>query len=167
MKRGQALTLRAGSSTCKLVSVVSDDTIRVMHQRRAERLRLWGIDCPESRQPFSSRTRPFTGDLAFGKDVRVILRDVDRYGRTVGEVILPEGRSLNRELVKAGFARRYREYAPGDRELERVEAEVRNAKRGLWVDEEPLPPWEWRKSSSVRRHGDERRERARRRRRPA
>ena len=78
------------------------------------------------------RAKQFTGDLAFGKDVKVIVRDVDRYGRTVGEVVLPGGRSLNRELVKAGLAWWYRQYAGGDRELERLEAAARAAWRGLW-----------------------------------
>jgi micrococcal nuclease len=88
-----------------------------------------------------------TGDLAFGKDVKVLVRDVDRYGRTVGEVILPDGRSLNRELVKAGLAWWYRHYAAHDRELERLEADARAARRGLWTDPHPIPPWEWRKEA--------------------
>ena len=86
--------------TGKVVAISDGDTIRVMHNGRAERIRLWGIDCPEKRQPFGTRASQFTGDLAFGKDVKVLVRDVDRYGRTVGEVVLPDGRSLNRELVR-------------------------------------------------------------------
>ncbi len=88
----------------KVVGITDGDTIRVMHNGRAERIRLWGIDCPESRQPFGTRARQFTSDLAFGKVVTVLVRDVDRYGRTVGEVLLPNGRSLNHELVMAGLA---------------------------------------------------------------
>jgi micrococcal nuclease len=61
-------------------------------------------------------------------------------------VILPDGRNLNRELVKAGLAWSYRQYARHDRELERLEAEARKAKRGLWADSNPIPPWEWRRS---------------------
>ena len=129
----------AGDSFSGNVVAISDgDTIRVMHNGRAERIRLWGIDCPEKRQPFGTRATQFTGDLAFGKDVKVLVRDVDRYGRTVGEVILPDGRSLNRELVRAGLAWWYRHYAPNDRELERLEAEARTARRGLWADKEPV-----------------------------
>src|SRR5271157_4345740 len=83
----------AGESfTGKVVAISDGDTIRVMHNGRAERIRLWGIDCPEKRQPFGTRATQFTGDLAFGKDVKVLVRDVDHYGRTVGEVILPDGR---------------------------------------------------------------------------
>ena len=75
-----------------------------MHNWQAERIRLWGIDCPESHQAFGTKATRFTGDLAFGKVVRVDVKDVDRDHRNVGEVILPDGRSLNLELVKAGVA---------------------------------------------------------------
>ena len=48
---------------------------------------MYGIDCPERRQPYATVARKFAGDLAFGKTVAVRVRDVDRYGRVVGEVI--------------------------------------------------------------------------------
>jgi len=115
------VTAHAESFSGKVVGISDGDTIRVIHNGAAERVRLWGIDCPEKRQPFGTRARQFTGDLAFGKDVTVEVRDVDRYGRTVGEIILPDGRNLNRELVKAGLAWWYRQYARGDRELDRLE----------------------------------------------
>ncbi len=67
---------------------------------------------------------------------------LDRYGRTIGEVILPDGRIVNRELVRAGFAWWYRKYAPEDETLKELEAEARDAKRGLWADASPVPPWE-------------------------
>ncbi len=70
--------------------------------------------------------------------------DVDRFGRTVGEVTLPDGRVLNHELVRAGLAWWYRRYAPEDDTLKQLEAEARQAKRGLWADPNPVSPWEWR-----------------------
>ncbi len=119
------------------------------HDGRAERVRLWGIDCPERGQSFGTRARQFTGDLAFGKDVKVIVRDVDRYGRTVGEVILPGGRNLNQELVRAGLAWWYVQFAPRDRVLAALQTEARDAKRGLWADKNPVPPWEWRRAPAA------------------
>ncbi len=71
--------------------------------------------------------------------------DAHRYGQTVGEVILPDGRVLNHELVRAGLAWWYRRYAPDDAALERLEQKARAAKRGLWADAEPVPPWAWRR----------------------
>jgi endonuclease YncB( thermonuclease family) len=75
----------------------------------AERIRRWGIDCPESKQPFGTRAKQFTGDLAFGQTVTVRVRDIDRYKRTVAEITLPDGRNLNQELVRAGLAWWYRQ----------------------------------------------------------
>jgi endonuclease YncB( thermonuclease family) len=117
-----------------------------MHAGRAERVRLYGIDCPEKAQPWGTRARQFTGDLAFGQTVTVRVRDIDRYGRVVGEVMLPDGRSLNRELVRAGLAWWYRQFAKHDGELERVESEAQRARRGLWSDPRAMAPWEWRRA---------------------
>ena len=96
-------------------------------------------------QAFGNRAKQFVSALAFGKEVKVEVKDHDRYGRTVADVILPDGRNLNHEIVKAGFAWWYRKYAPKDTELEALESEARAAKRGLWADPRPVPPWEWRK----------------------
>jgi micrococcal nuclease len=115
------------------------------------RVRLNGVDCPESHQAFGTRARQFTGDLVFGKIVRVEVRDRDRYGRLVGDVFTSGGESLNAELVRVGMAWWYRRYAPKDTKLAALEAEARAAKRGLWVDTNPIPPWEFRNGKAVAR----------------
>ena len=70
---------------------------------------------------------------------------LDKYGRTIGDVTLSDGTSLNRELVRAGMCWWYRTYAPNDRELEKLEVEARSDRRGLWADPTPVPPWAYRK----------------------
>ena len=67
------------------------------------------------------------------------------YERTLAEIVLPDGRNLNQEIVKADFDWWFRRYAPNDKELERLETEAREGNRGLWVDPEPIPPWEFRR----------------------
>ena len=129
----------------KVVAVKDGDTLEVMKEGVAVRVRLYGIDCPEKGQAFGQRAKQFASDLAFGKTVNVIGKDRDRYGRTVGEVILEDGRSLNRELVRAGLAWWYRQYAKKDIELEALERDARKAKAGLWADADPVPPWNWRR----------------------
>jgi len=94
----------AASYTGKVVGITDGDTLKVMHAGEPQRVRLWGIDCPESHQAFGTRAKQSTSHLAFGREVKAVVRDTDRYGRTVGEVILPDGRSLNHELVRAGLA---------------------------------------------------------------
>ncbi len=90
--------------TGRVMGVSDGDTITVLHNGKAERIRLHGIDCPEKRQAFGKRAKQFTSNLVFAKTVTVQILDRDRYGHTVGEVLLADGRSLNRELVRTGFA---------------------------------------------------------------
>ena len=100
--------------TGKVVGVADGDTITVMHQGRGERIRLHGIDAPERGQPFTNRAKQFVSDLCYHKEVRVETKGQDRYQRTIAEVILPDGRILNYEIVKAGLAWWFRRYAPND-----------------------------------------------------
>jgi len=150
------LTLSCGSAcsvapefTAKVIGVADGDTITVLRDRSEVRIRLDGIDCPESGQAFGSMAKARTAELALGKMVKVRPRNKDRYGRTVAEVWLSDGRNLNRELVRAGFAWWVRKYAPHDSELARLEAEAQAARRGLWSDGHPIEPWEWRNARAT------------------
>ena len=133
----------AADFTGRVVGISDGDTISVMHGTRAEKVRLNGIDCPEKRQAFGQRAKQFTSKLAFKKDVTVKTFGRDKYGRTLGDVILPDGRMLNQELVRAGLAWWYEKYSKDPR-LRDLQGEARLAKRGLWVYPDPIPPWEWR-----------------------
>ena len=53
----------------------------------------------------------------------------------------------NHTLVKDGWCWWYRKYAPEDTVMEELEKAAREAKKGLWADPQPVPPWEWRKRS--------------------
>jgi micrococcal nuclease len=106
-----------------------------------------GIDAPEKGQAFSNRAKQYVSDLVFGKEVAVRVGGQDRYGRIIGEVFLADGRYVNHEIVGAGFAWWFRRYAPDDRTLAKLESEAREARRGLWADRDPMPPWEFRKVS--------------------
>ena len=117
-----------------------------LRDRTQIRIRLYGIDCPETGQDFGSRAKQFTSELAFGKVVKVVPRATDGYGRVVAEVVLPDGQVLNDELVRAGLAWWYRQYARDIGTLSQLEAEAREAKRGLWSRPDPVPPWEWRRT---------------------
>jgi len=136
-------TAFAADFTGKVVGITDGDTIKVMHNGRAEKIRLNGIDCPEKGQPFGTKAKEFTSEMVFGKTVTVHVTDTDRYGRTVADVILTDGRILNRELVAAGLAWWYKRYSQ-DKSLGQLEADARAARRGLWADPEPVPPWCWR-----------------------
>jgi len=128
----------------KVVGVIDGDSIRVMRNGKAERIRLQGIDCPKKKQAFGTRAKQFTSEMVFGKYVTVKEAGRDHYGRTLGDVLLSDGRNLNHELLKAGYAWWYRQYSK-DASLGDLEDGARLAQRGLWADPEPVPPWEWRK----------------------
>ena len=138
-----------GDFVGRVVGVSDGDTNQVMRAGRAVRVRLQGVDSPESHQAYGTRAKQFTSDLVFGKTVAVQVRGTDQYGRILGEVILPDGRSLNRELVRNGYAWWYRRYSD-DPVLQRLEEEARRERRGLWRDKNPIPPWEFRRERRQR-----------------
>lgn len=109
------------------------------------KVRLHGVDTPEKAQAFGTQARQFTSDLAFHRDVTIVVPTADRYGRLVGEVRQPDGRSFNQELVRAGLAWWYRQYAPLDTTLAQLEAEARTARRGPWADAHLVRLWGWQK----------------------
>ncbi len=135
--------------TGKVVAVLDGDTIEVLHHGKAERIRLNGVDSPEKKQPFGQKAKRLTSSIAFGKTVVVVPTQKDRYKRTVGDVFLPNGVNLSYELVRAGLAWWYRKYSD-DVVLGVLELEAQLARRGLWSDPHPVPPWEYRRPSKPR-----------------
>lgn len=136
----------------QVVGVTDGDSLRVMHNGRAEQVRLQGVDCPEKGQAFGQRAKKAASDLAFGQTVMVNPISKDKYGRTVATVVLTDGKVLNHELVKRGWCWWFRKYAPSDTELEAFEQAARQAKKGLWIDPRPVPPWEFRKARRSPKH---------------
>jgi endonuclease YncB( thermonuclease family) len=142
-------TARAADFPAKVVGISDGDTLTALKPDKTQvKIRLQGIDAPEAGQDFATRSKQAASALAFGKSVTVRPTGTDRYNRTLAEVVLPDRRSLNHELVRQGMAWWFRKYAPNDRELERLEAEAREAKRGLWSQPNPIPPWDWRAGKS-------------------
>ncbi len=132
----------------KVVGVSDGDTITVLTaEKREVKVRLFGVDCPEKSQDFGSKAKGFTSAMVFGRQVEVKEKDTDRYGRVVG-VVLCEGKNLNLELVKAGLAWHYKQYSKS-KELAKAEQEARDGKAGLWSQQNPQPPWEFRHKKST------------------
>lgn len=123
--------------------VIDGDTIVVSDVLKKVTIRLSEIDCPEKNQPFGLEATQFTSDLVLGKTVTLEVRSVDKYGRRVATVILPDGQNLNRALLKAGLAWWYAWFS-SDLSLRDLEAEAREKKRGLWQKNNPVPPWDFR-----------------------
>ena len=134
------------ADTYKVVGIADGDTIRILKDNKEVRIRLAEIDCPERRQAFYEQAKQFTAEKAFGKNVKInVIKESDRYGRVVAEVILPDGSSLNEELIKAGLAWHYKQFSKS-KKLAELEKEARENKQGLWSDPNAEPPWEFRKN---------------------
>ena len=129
----------------KVIAVKDGDTIEILtSSNETITIRLNEIDCPEKKQAFGQKAKQFTSDFCFGKNVEIVGHKKDRYGRTIAFVIDENGRNLNEELVKNGFAWQYVKYSKSER-LFMLEQEARKNKLGLWIDENPIAPWEFRK----------------------
>jgi len=127
----------------RVESVHDGDTLKVQHGEKVETIRLAGIDCPELAQSHGKEARDWLGQLVLGHDVRIKEEGRDRYGRTIADVFL--GRLwINQAVVERGLAWHYTAYST-NKELAAAEAEAKAARRGLWADDSPEPPWEFRK----------------------
>jgi micrococcal nuclease len=151
-------TAQQQTITGKVVGVSDGDTITVLDAgKRQHKVRLDGIDAPESNQDFGSRAKQSLSDLVFGKMVTVTSSKTDRYSRTLGKVTL-DGKDINLEQINRGMAWFYRYYA---KELsgndavtyEQAEAQARSEKRGLWTDPAPTPPWDFRRGKTAKAPG--------------
>jgi len=131
----------------KCVGIQDGDTITVLTEgKRQVRIRLYGIDCPESGQAFGTKAKQYTADMVFKKDVEIKSTDTDRYGRTIAWVYIGE-KCVNEEILKAGLAWHYKKYSK-ERYLADLEDQARERKIGLWSDPHCMPPWEWRRKRS-------------------
>jgi micrococcal nuclease len=128
----------------RVVGVQDGDTLTALtDDKRLLKVRLHGIDAPELGQPFGQASKRALSELVFGKDVTLHVSGNDRYGRTLAHVF--EGDiEVDAQMIATGHAWHYSRY-DHTAALEAAERNARAARRGLWADGEPVPPWEWRK----------------------
>jgi micrococcal nuclease len=134
----------AADFTGEVIRVLDGDTIEVLHEKKSERIRLYGIDCPEKGQAFGQKAKQATSSLLFGKDVRIETHGRDKHRRTLGTVFDGD-LNVNQELVKEGWCWWFRKFVPKDQVLRQFEQEAKEAKKGLWADPNPVPPWLYRR----------------------
>lgn len=139
----------------KVVSVADGDTVTVLDAGKLQhKIRLSGIDAPERAQAFGKRSREYLASMVAGKQVAVETDKTDRFGRSVGKVLL-QGRDVNLAMVASGMAWHYKKYqreqSSSDRLLyDSAEQEAREQRAGLWRDPEPMAPWDWRAERRAR-----------------
>jgi micrococcal nuclease len=137
-------TARTGHTADVVVAGVSDgDTVTAIIDGRSMRLRLSRIDAPEHRQAWGQRAEQSLRELVWKKPVHIEWREVDRNGRPIVTMTV-DGLDVSEEQVRRGMAWVYRAYSKDPRLLG-LEALARESRLGLWTDESPMPPWEWRR----------------------
>jgi endonuclease YncB( thermonuclease family) len=133
----------------KVVGISDGDTVTILDSAKTQyKIRLSGIDAPEKSPPFWNRSKEHLSALVFAKNIEVDWVKKDKYGRTIGKVIV-NGRDANLEQLRAGLAWHYKAYQKEQRASERAQyADAETAARakhvGLWHDPKPVAPWDFR-----------------------
>lgn len=134
----------------RVTAVADGDSLTITDAaKRSYRVRLQGIDAPERAQPFSSVSKAALSRLVFGRDVVVVPQKIDQYGRIVGKLMVND-RDAALEQLRSGLVWFYTHYenemTPADRaQYLAAQREARLARRGLWVEDRPVPPWQFRR----------------------
>jgi endonuclease YncB( thermonuclease family) len=130
--------------TMKVVELGSNGGCAGLHT-----LRMANIDAPESKMKFGPEAQKFTADWVYGHPLTVTLYNKDKYGRGVAKVCYGTSdltKCLDYRIIAAGLAWQYTAYSK-DEKLAKLQAKAKEAKKGLWADPSPEPPWEWRKNN--------------------
>jgi micrococcal nuclease len=134
------------SFTGQVASILDGGTIEVLRNGKAERVRMNGIACPKTGQPYSEQAKQATSDLVFSMEVTLEIYGKDKQGRIRADVVRSDGTNVNHALVQGGWCWWDRKQAPGDSQLDALEKEARESHKGLWADVDAIPPWEWKKN---------------------
>jgi endonuclease YncB( thermonuclease family) len=133
----------------RVVGVSDGDTITVLDSTKTQhKIRLAGIDAPESKQAFGQASKKHLSDLVFDREVTLECGKTDKYRREVC-VVMVDGQDANLAQVTAGMAWWYRKYQkeqiPEHRaQYQAAEIDAQRQRVGLWKDANPVAPWEWR-----------------------
>jgi endonuclease YncB( thermonuclease family) len=135
--------------TGKVVGVSDGDTLTLLDERNQQhKIRLAGIDAPESGQAFGQNSKRALSDCAFGQRATITVSDRDRYDRSVGKVIVG-GVDCNLLQIKKGMAWHFKKYEKSQPHADRnqyaqAEDVARAQRAGLWSDARAIAPWDWR-----------------------
>ena len=134
----------------KVIKVTDGDTVNVLtSENETHKIRLSGIDAPEKKQAFGNKSKQVLTDLIYGKTVSVEFNKLDKYQREVGKIMF-NGQDVNLRQIKLGLAWHYKKYEKEqdveDRSIyANAEYIAQVVKAGLWGDNNPVPPWDFRK----------------------
>ena len=140
-------TFQSDAITAKVIGIKDGDTIEILWEGKPQTVRLLDIDCPEKKQDFGNRAKQFTASFCFGKTVTLIGHKKDRYKRLLATVLVGD-KNLNEALLNAGMAWHFVKYS-NSKYYAALETTARNSRLGLWSQNNPTPPWEFRKRRNI------------------
>jgi micrococcal nuclease len=132
----------------KVVTVIDGNTVEVVAEdNETYKVILYAIDCPELGQDYGDKAKRFLEKLLLDKSVQVQMKGKDRWGTRLG-VILIDGQDDPRyNLLKEGLA--WTAEVNPDPEFEGLKEEARDKGKGLWKQENPTPPWKFRRQQTL------------------
>lgn len=138
-----SLLCSAQRFTVKVVSITDGDTFIALNNDNLQlKIRVYGIDAPEKKQAFGSKSKDFLSSLIFGKYITIDVKSKDKYGRYIANVY-SEGKDVSLLMIHEGMAWHFTKF--DDNEVyEAAQMKARKAKRGLWADPSPIAPWDFR-----------------------
>jgi len=132
----------------KVVAVIDGNTFQVRDQeKRLRKILLTGIDCPELEQDYGPDAKKFLEKLILHKEVTIYDKGKDRFGNPIVEVKIKGVKDPRIELLKAGLAWPEEKNTRSDLEYLREAAQLRG--KGLWKDNNPTPPWVYRREQTL------------------
>lgn len=133
----------------KVIGVTDGDTITVLLAERQYKIRLSGIDAPETGQAFGTKAKKHLSKLVFGKHISGTTESVGKYGRNIC-TLTAEGKRVDLDLLKNGLAWHYLAYS-NDSQRTAKEQLAKDAQINIWSESGPIPPWEWRRWGGAKR----------------
>ena len=136
-----------GGEIDKVVGVHDGDTITLLtSDNQSFKVRLYGIDSPELKQPGGKKAKQFLSSICFGKEVRIEKLGIDRYQRVIGWLYTIDGMSINKMMVDSGWAWDYKQYSKKHPELQIAEDSAKARGKNIWSMKHPIEPWLYRSS---------------------
>lgn len=130
----------------KIIGIRDGDSADGLYGEFPVSIRLAHIDAPEKRQAFGKAAKQKLSDLCFGKTVTIVSegkKGTYHGGRIIAEIFLEDGTNVNKTMISEGFAWHYKKYSK-DKSYDALENDARINKRGLWTDQNPVSPWNFR-----------------------
>lgn len=133
--------------TVKVVGISDGDTFTAINEDNLQlKIRLYGIDAPEKKQAFGNKSKEFLSSLIFGKNITIDVQSQDSWGRYIAYAFTPEGRDVSYLMIESGMAWHFVKY-DNTAVYELAEIDAKKAQRGLWVDKNPIAPWDFRSNN--------------------